>query len=127
MNDDGNGRVMLEDAVPVHPAPADDVSYADINALFRPQLEEQDVQTRAGTIRVRALSRFEGRQIQERHRGDGSYEAALIAAAMVRPTMSLEQVERWEAAWPAGDFMVVSEAVLRLSRLSPEAAKSNLR
>lgn len=101
--------------------------YADIDALFRPRLSERDVPTAAGMVRVRALSRLEARNLRDRHGDDGEFETALIAAAMVRPAMTLEQVRMWEAAWPAGEFNDLSQAVQDLSKLSKAAAKSDLR
>jgi hypothetical protein len=105
----------------------------DKELLFKPRLEEAEVELDGiGTLRIRALSRDEVASARDDHTDrngevDGqSYEHTLVAAAMVDPQLTVDEVGRWAAASPAGELVKVIEAIQELSGLTEDAAKSGV-
>jgi hypothetical protein len=101
------------------------VSNVDKDLLFKPRLPEEDVELPGvGTIRVRGLSRIEGIHVQAAS-GVEATERRALALGMVEPTMTEEEVGRWQRAAPVGELQPVAEAITRLSGMdegSPKAA-----
>ena len=95
----------------------------DKELLFKPRLPEEDVDIPGvGTIRVRGLSRHEGVYVSAAN-GPEAAERRALACGMVDPTMSEEEVGRWQRAAPAGELDPVAETITRLSGMAPESAK----
>jgi hypothetical protein len=96
----------------------------DKAALFTQTLEEEDVEIPGvGTVRVRALTRSEAMKIRGREMAVDAMERYLLAAAMVQPRLTEEEVRRWQDAAPAGQLEPVCRAVQRLSGLEEAAAR----
>lgn len=77
-----------------------------------------------GVVIVRGLTTKELRQSVDK---DGKpSDMAMIATALVQPTMTPEEVEDWLSGAPAGDMVKVSRAVLSLSGMEPDAIKSGV-
>ncbi|HEV8568984.1 MAG TPA: hypothetical protein VGQ92_18200 [Actinoplanes sp.] len=97
----------------------------DKETLLKPRLPEDDVEIPGvGTVRVRGLSRGEVL------RGQGlkgvDLEAYMLAAGMVDPPMTRDEVKQWQAASPAGELEPVTDVISRLSGLDEGAAKSDV-
>lgn len=102
----------------------------DPAALFTGrQLAEEDVPVGdLGTVRVRALSRSEVLAIREAGAVSVSVmERKLMAAAMVAPALTEDQVREWQDASAAGELEPVTTALMRLSGISQTAAKEMVR
>lgn len=91
----------------------------------------EEVKTHAGVVIVRGLTRAETLKLNgARDVGDLSvaeWEQQMVATAMISPTMTAAEVERWQAidkaGGPLGD---VTDAIARLSGLSQGADKSRV-
>lgn len=107
----------------------------DKELLLKPRLAEGEVElTGVGTVRFRVLTRDEVMHIREAHLDDDhpsgydllGLDNAMLAAAMVDPVLTEEEVEQWAAGSPAGEVTKVANAVQRLSGLTEEATKSDI-
>ncbi len=88
----------------------------------------EDVELEDGSlVRVRGLTRYE---IQLHGKGDPdstTVEARNLAACIVEPKLSVEQVKAWSARCAAGgDVATVSRRIHDLSGLGERADKSNV-
>lgn len=94
----------------------------DKAALLRPHLAEVDVELPAGgVVRVRALSRAEVFRMQALQNEPGALDARMLAAALVDPELTEEEVEQWRAAAPNDEVDAVSDAILEVSGLKEGA------
>lgn len=76
-------------------------------------------------VEVRGLTRYE--LVLHTDSGDpAELEARNIAACMVRPRMSLEQVQRWQRGTTPDVLRGVTEAIRDLSGLGRDAQKSSV-
>lgn len=101
-------------------------STASKEALFAPRLTEEDVDVPGvGTVRVRALSRERVLAFRKRELKGGAeeMERVMVAAALVAPELTEDEVGQWQAASTAGELEVVTRVISRLSGLDVEAAK----
>lgn len=73
------------------------------------------------TVAIRALTREEVVRAQDKP----AHERSLyyIAAGMVEPALSLEEVKAWAESAPAGDLVAVEEGIAELSGLTEGAGK----
>lgn len=102
----------------------------DVDALLSDDVEfdTREVEIPGlGTVLVRGLSRAEQRRVYalyEKHPGDvGPAESFMAAKALVEPTMTIEQVDKW-ATKPSGKHIgLIIDAVNELSGISEGAAK----
>lgn len=82
----------------------------------------------AGKVVVRGLTRAEVEDARDAAGGQkapsADMELQLIAASLVFPEMTVEEVTEWLARAPAGDSVVVMQAISRLSGLGQDARKS---
>lgn len=92
--------------------------------LFRPRLPEEDVETTAGTIRVRGLNRAEAMIVAPLKGID--LERKALAFGMVDPALTEAEVTQWQKAAPAGELQSVAMVIQRLSGLAEGADKSDL-
>lgn len=75
-----------------------------------------------GTVRVRGLSRAE--HARASNTSNPSYaERRAIAAAMLDPVMTEDEVATWQRRSPAGELAPVVLAIMELSGAMPDAAK----
>ncbi|GHF30821.1 MULTISPECIES: hypothetical protein [Actinomycetes] len=99
----------------------------DKSALLKPRLAERDVEVPGvGTVRVRSLSRAEALSLKGKEMSAGKMERTLLALAMVNPALTEDEVKQWQDAAPAGELNAVQDAILELSGMKKEAAKSDL-
>lgn len=103
----------------------------DKELLFKARLAEEDVELPGvGTIRVRALSRAEVISVRKAtdDNPDGprvlTLERKMLAAAMVDPVLTEDEVRRWQDASAAGELQPVTEAIQRLSGLGERPDKA---
>lgn len=109
--------------------------YLDITTLTEPTtLDEADVPVRNGFVRVRALTRGEVNRIrssvkstEDAIKRTAELEAKSLAKAMVNPTMTIPDVQRWQENSPAGEIEPVVQKVQELSGLLDGAAKEAYR
>lgn len=79
------------------------------------------------TVLVRGLTRDEIVEAQEAHPDDTAMrDNVCIAAGMVDPPMTVEDVAAWAASAPAGDPTKVSEKIQEKSGLREGAGKSRV-
>lgn len=77
-----------------------------------------------GTVTVRALTRAEALEVRGKELPYEELERKLIAAAMVEPKLTAEDVEAWQKVSPAGQLEVVTDAIIRLSGMEKAAQKA---
>lgn len=98
----------------------------DKAALTKARLPEREVEVPGvGTVRVRGLSRAESLRIGQLA-GDGDLDGSevyLLAAGMVDPALSEDDVIEWRKAAPGDELTPVVEAILVLSGLKEESFK----
>jgi hypothetical protein len=88
--------------------------------LLKPRLPEADVETVAGIVRVRALSRVE---VLEVHKLGGNIDAIdqrLLELGLVDPPLTSDEVREWRKAWPAGDLEPLTDKIAELSGMNVE-------
>lgn len=76
-----------------------------------------------GEVVVRALTRAEAFQFTDKDLSPEDMERRLLAAALVDPALTLDEVVAWHSASTATEIQPVVEAVLRLSGLEVDAPK----
>jgi hypothetical protein len=104
-----------------------DTQYSSVEELLGATLTEEDHDLPSGRrVRIRALSRATVLRIQTIGKDNVvKLEAETIAAGLVAPAMTVEQVGRWQAADAAGgDIGKLMEAIRDLSGLGEGAAKA---
>lgn len=83
-----------------------------------------------GTFRVRPLTQGEVRAVREASKRKGApddeFDCALVAASMVRPHYTVEEVRTWFTSCPFGEVGRVMGAVSQVSKLDVDAQKSNV-
>jgi predicted transcriptional regulator len=104
--------------------------YADVDALFgAAPTDEADVELPSGArVRVKGLTRAQF-LIASRAVADGGpieLERQNIAAAMVRPRMTADQVAEWQRRASAGELIPLVDRIRELSGMAAGAAKSRL-
>jgi hypothetical protein len=77
-------------------------------------------------VTVRALSKGEIKAVREENASAHTYENRLISTALVDPVMTPVEVDEWLTDAPAGDYVSIEQAVMRLSGLGDDAQKSGL-
>lgn len=77
-----------------------------------------------GTVTVRGLSAGEVKRWKGK--SESEVERHVIAAAMVDPVLTLDEVDEWAENAPFGHLVDVIKAVYELSGVSEGAAKSGL-
>jgi hypothetical protein len=103
--------------------------YASADDLLAGELDEADVTLPSGKrVRVRGLSRhalmFNGKGTDDNE----LIERRNIVACLVKPSMTLAQVEKWQRSSTAGgDIRRLSEVIRDLSGMGEGADKSGLR
>lgn len=105
----------------------------DKAALLKRQRSEktEEVDLGGGTVIVRGLSRGEVTAAKAAAKGSrenqiDAVENHLIAAALVAPEMTVEEVAEWLEYAPAGDAVAVMAAIQELSGLAEGAQKSRV-
>lgn len=97
----------------------------DKNDLFKSNLTEAEVEIPGrGTVRVRTMTREELHSLRDPNTGIA--ERKVLAACMVDPQLTEDEVLLWQTASPAGELSVVVEKIMKLSGLDPDAAKREL-
>lgn len=107
----------------------------DKELLFKAALPEGEVDLPGkGTVRVRAMTRAEVMQvrssvksIEDAFRRGAELECKMLALAMVEPTLTEDEVRRWQDAALAGEMEPVVQKVQELSGLIEGAAKEAYR
>lgn len=102
----------------------------DKEALFKPRLPEQAVDIPdVGEVRIRALSRSEVLAFRKRQLGDdvAAMERAMIAAALVQPALTEDEVGQWQAASAAGELEPLTNAIAELSGMDKAATKEAIK
>lgn len=97
----------------------------DKDLLFKPRLEERDVELSIGTVRVRAMTRAEATRFKGEHEDVGKLERQMLAVALVDPVLTEDEVGRWQDAAPAGELQDVVDVVVELSGMLKETGKTN--
>lgn len=93
------------------------MSQLDKAALLATQeLEEDDVKISGGTVRVRALTRFEAGQVQKNPDTDGK-DKVTLAYGLVEPKLTEAEAAAWMRTGKAGDCVKVATRIAELSGL----------
>ncbi len=104
--------------------------------LLTARLAEADVEIPdVGTVRVRALTRAEVMSVRKATDREDTIdgvralilERKMLAAAMVDPPMTEDEIRGWQQAAPAGEIQPVVEKVQTLSKMLEGAPKSGVR
>lgn len=104
--------------------------YIEKAVLLTPgALEEDDVTITRGKVRVRALTRFEAGQVQQRTETDAK-DRLTLTYGMVNPALAEAEAGEWMKADKAGDLVKVTTRIAELSGLlesSPQATFPDVR
>jgi hypothetical protein len=96
----------------------------DKELLFKSRLPEADVEVAdIGTVRVRGLSRAEVLSVQQTQGAAAAIERKMLALALLDPKLTEKEVQKWQEASDAGEIEPVTNKVVELSGMDPEAAK----
>lgn len=76
-----------------------------------------------GEVVVRALTRAEAFQFTDKDLQPDDMERRLLAAALVDPELTTDEVAAWHSAASAAEVQPVVEAIVRLSGLEVDAPK----
>lgn len=89
----------------------------DKGKLFEPRLPTREVNVPdVGVITVRAISRYEQMMFAKAANGEAAkFDRLQLAAAMVEPSMSEGEVDRWMKAAPAGEISIIVGIIGELS------------
>jgi alanine racemase len=105
----------------------DDQAMVTREQLTKPRLPEDTISIDGlGTFRVRGLSRFEvlvSKQREERL-GMVAMERMMLAAGLLDPSMSEDEVTAWQKASPAGEIEPVVNKIAELSGMLEDAGKA---
>lgn len=95
----------------------------DKKLLFKPRLPEADVEVPGiGTFRVRALNRDEA--LHCRSTPDvATIERRMLAAGLVDPELTENEVKAWQLASTAGEIEPVTDKIAELSGMAQGADK----
>lgn len=97
------------------------VSKAD---LLKKRFGVEDVEVPGvGIVKVRPLSRTEALKIQGVEMPYDEMERKLLAAALVEPQLTEDEVATWQDNSPAGELQPVAQAIARLSGLEQSSPK----
>ena len=99
------------------------VTKDQLTAPGRFELGTDLVDVDGGQVRVRGLTRRESYEIN-RISGNEERELHIVAAGLVEPAMTVEEVTAWAEQGLAGELQDVSVRIAQLSRLVPESAKA---
>lgn len=93
--------------------------------LLKARLPEAEVDVPGvGTVRVRGLSRVEVLAVyQSDTSAPGAFERMMLAAGLVDPELTEEEVGQWQANSPSDDVRPVVDKVAELSGLLQDSAK----
>lgn len=93
------------------------VDKAKKTSLFEPRLPTREVNIPGiGVITVRGITRFEQMLFSKTAQGDVAvFDRKQLAAAVVEPELSEDEVARWMEAAPAGEISLVVEVIGELS------------
>lgn len=84
-------------------------------------LPEHDVETPAGTVRVRALSRAEVLSLAPLAGDAQEIEVRVVAWGLIDPALSVDEVRDWQKATTGEAITAISDAVAKLSGMGPDA------
>lgn len=76
-----------------------------------------------GEVTIRPLSRTEALELNDNKLTLAERDRKLIAAAMVDPALTEDEVRRWQENSPAGELEPLTRALLDLSGMTKSAAK----
>lgn len=94
------------------------------DALFTPRLPEEEFEiTGVGAVRIRSLSRAEMLRIRGKELAVDEMERRLLAASLVAPKLTEDDVRKWQEASVAGELEPLTKAIMRLSGLEATAPK----
>lgn len=89
--------------------------------LLKSVLPEREIETVAGPVRVRGLSRAEVLSMQAVADDPDAVERRLLELAVIDPVLTSEDVEQWRKAWPAKEFEPLIETISELSGLNTDS------
>lgn len=84
--------------------------------------EVVDLPDGSGTVTVRGITRNEALELQDL-KTTAERDNHVIAAGMIEPKLTADEVRDWAENDDAGTLKVVSEAIAKLSRMTPDAQK----
>lgn len=101
------------------------MSTVDKAALLRKRFGVEDVEVGGvGTVQVRPLSRAEALELRGKEMTEAEMEVRLLAAAVVAPKLTEDDVRAWQEASPAGELDPVVRTIVRLSGMEVSAPKA---
>ena len=101
------------------------MAILDKAALLAERFGVVDVELEGvGTVQVRPLSRAEAHAVRGTEMTEQEVEVRLLAAAMVSPKLTEDEVKVWQANSPAGELHPVCQTILRISGMEQQSAKA---
>lgn len=88
--------------------------------LFRPRLPEDTVETAAGVMRVRGLSRAEVMELRRYAVDAYELDCQMLHKGLVDPVLTLEEAREWCKAWPITEIDPVSHKIAQLSGMEED-------
>lgn len=96
----------------------------DKELLFKPRTPESEVEIPGvGIMRVRGLTRAEAHDISA-IKSDAGKERRILACGVIDPTLTEQDVIKWQEASTAGEIQAVAQAITKLSGMDEAAAKA---
>lgn len=108
----------------------------DKESLLKARIEEAEIEIPGvGTVRVRGLTRGEvismHKATDNEHTMDGPrvlvIERKMIAAGMVDPQLTEDEVKQWQQNSPAGELDPIAKKITELSGMEQGAGKAAMR
>lgn len=99
------------------------MAIASVEALTAARLGEATITIEnVGDLRIRPLTRGQALLLNEVESLEDK-DNIMISMGVVEPKLTVEQVQAWAEAAPAGELGPVSEAIARLSGMTRDSAK----
>lgn len=96
----------------------------DKEELLKKRLAARDFEIEGvGTVRIRSLTRAELLEIKGEELPMVVMDRKLIAASMVDPALTEDEVRQWQENSSPSELEPLTEAIMRLSGLAKEAPK----
>lgn len=97
----------------------------DKDKLLAPRLDETTVDLTIGQVTVRSLTRSEALHVSNSELDEDHMERVLVAAAMVDPSLTEDDVKMWQDNSPPGEIERVCQVITQISGMEVNAAKDS--
>ena len=98
----------------------------DKSKLFEERLDQHEITVEGlGTFKIRSLSRWQALLVGDVE-GTPAKEAKILRFGIVEPSLTEQEIARWQKASPAGEIEEITEAITKLSGMQEGAEKAEV-